>query len=352
MDMFNLAEYWVELGGLKNGFFSRKNFYRIGIQNFAQSYKNFIKKYNNTDVYQCVYFYDSKDDIDNSVLYGGFYLDLDGDINSNAGYDELKSDVSGAVAFFKSIGLRENEIKIYFSGSKGFHIEIAANTLGIIPDKNLNVLYKAWALYLHNVLSIKNIDLKIYDRRRLFRIADSVNGKTGLYKKRITLDQALKYSHEEMCEYAKNTIYNVLFETTSGINKMAAINFYNQSKKLLNQNRKEKTVQVVIPKTKQELLPCVKVLLETGAQKGYRNNTLVLLSSAVLQSGYSLDETIQIMNSWNELNDPPMNEKEIELTTKSAYSMLLTGKKYGCTAFKELGYCIDNNCKLGDNNKR
>ena len=113
--MFNIANYWLELGGLaSNGFFSRNNYFQIGSKTLNQDYGNFRKKYKNTDIYQCRYFYESKD-IDNCLLYGGFYLDLDGDINTDNGYEDLKMDVSGVVSFFKSIGLTDDEILIYCS---------------------------------------------------------------------------------------------------------------------------------------------------------------------------------------------------------------------------------------------
>ena len=349
--MFNIANYWLELGGLaSNGFFSRNNYFQIGSKMLNQDYDNFRKKYKNTDIYQCRYFYESKD-IDNCLLYGGFYLDLDGDINTDNGYENLKMDVSGVVSFFKSIGLTDDEILIYFSGSKGFHIEIPANVLGIIPSKNLNLLFKNWALYFHNMLGIKNIDLKIYDRRRLFRISNSINSKTGLYKKRVSLNQVLEYNHNEMCDYAKDLNSNTVFQPVSGINKQAAVEFYKRSCKFYeNENKVRPQPKQTIPEEKKPLLPCVDNLLTCGVTKGGRNNTLVLLSSAILQSGYSLEETMDIAANWNLQNDPPLEDRELSTTVKSAYSMLLAGKKYGCTAFKELGYCIGDKCKMmGEN---
>ena len=96
---------------------------------------------------------------------------------------------------------------------------------------------------------------------------------------------------------------------------------------------------------KKELLPCVKSILETGVGEGSRNNTLSILSSAVLQSGYTLEETIDLMHDWNTNNEPPLPDREIEITVRSSYSMLLVARHYGCRAMKEYGYCIED-CKL------
>lgn len=343
--MISLEEYWMEMGGLKNGFFSRKNIFKLGDPDFKTKYNNFISRYNHTDVYSCVYLYDSED-IEKANLYGPFYLDLDGDINNDKGYEELKKDVAGVVVFFKSMGFNEDDIKIYFSGSKGFHVIISPITLGIMPNKDLNLLYKAWAVYLNHIVAIKNIDLRIYDRKRLFRIPNTINGKTGLYKIRVPLSLVKSLSHEDMCEVAKFNV-NLIEESEDKINKRGAINFYTKSQNFFKKYKKQEPVKVILPETKKELLPCVKVLLETGAEKGYRNNTLVLLANSLFQSGYNQIEVYELMKEWNKLNDPPLKISEVDSTVKSAYAMVTSGKHYGCSAFKDLGLCTDENCRIG-----
>ena len=77
-----------------------------------------------------------------------------------------------------------------------------------------------------------------------------------------------------------------------------------------------------------------------------------MISSSVMQSGYRLEETLDMMhNQWNENNEEPLAFNEIELTVRSAYSMLLSGKKYGCNALKEAGFCIGNKCRIQQQRK-
>lgn len=347
--MFRLTDYKYEVGGAKNGFFTRNKYFDLKNPMTKHLFSKFIKDYDNTDVYTSIYMYD-RDNIDEAKLYGPLYMDLDGDINSKKGFESLKRDILGLIQYFRSIGLKDNEIKIYFSGSKGFHMLINAQTLGIVPESNLNAMYKAWILYFTHTLGIKSLDLQIYDKRRLFRIPNSINSKTGLYKIELTPDEIYSLTAEAIKERAKKKPrVNNNADKKIEINKQAAIFFYKKSqnfyrKKDPNSNEKRKPIE--LPEKKTELLPCVKTLLESSIGKGNRNNTAVALASALIQSGYHREEVIVSLMKWNENNNPPLPEREIETTVNSAYGMVLSGKRYGCSAFREMGCCVDNNCKI------
>lgn len=351
--MIDVRDYWIELGGLKDNYFTRNYMLQLNDKNFKNKFYEFSRKYNNTDIYSSIYLYENKD-TDNCKLYAPFYLDLDGDIHNKKGYEELKYDVFGVIAYFNSLGFNNYDIEIYFSGSKGFHIIIPEKVLGIEPCKELNLIYKEWAIYLKNTIGIKNIDTVIYDRKRLFRQENSINSKTNLYKTLLNLKFLYEASLEELLNYVKLDSlenFSISNRVHHQLNPVGAINFYKKTQNFYkNQNRanNENKPKFTIPKTKQEFLPCIQNMLLTSADKGNRNNTLVVLASSILQSGYSIDETIDIMLNWNELNNPPLDEHEVIITTRSAYTGLLDGKKYGCKSIKDLGFCSDSNCKFQD----
>lgn len=64
--------------------------------------------------------------------------------------------------------------KVYFSGGKGFHIEV--KPMAVKGD------YKFFAEYLKKELALKSLDIRIYDDRRMWRLVNSQHQKTGLYK--------------------------------------------------------------------------------------------------------------------------------------------------------------------------
>ena len=75
---------------------------------------------------------------------------------------------------------------IYFSGNKGFHLALLPKLFGgIEPGTDLHIRMKEFALS----FNISDIDTKIYDPVRLFRMNNSVNAKSGLYKIQIEYDE-------------------------------------------------------------------------------------------------------------------------------------------------------------------
>ena len=351
--MFDLGSYYYEYGGKFGSYFRRNIFVRIGSEDYDNRLKEILGNCSNTDIYRCVYAYEDKDRINGCRLYGPLYVDLDGDMKG--GFDSLKSEVFRITGFLESeIGLEKDEIEIYFSGAKGFHIIVPPDVLGIEPSTNLNEIYKSWANYLYNTYDIKSIDLRIYDRKRLLRLPGSINSKTGLYKTKLTSDMLRKMSAEEVFRLAANPLNNTRYERSIHINRKAAINFYIKSQNFYKRKKDGESAPkpFILPKEKKELLPCVKHILESGIEKGNRNNTLSILSSALIQSGFSLEETLDAMHTWNELNEPPLAAREIEATTRSSYSMALGGRHYGCSAMQEYGFCVDSDCSVREGREK
>lgn len=348
---FDLGKYYSEFGGHNGQFFRRNLFFCIGEYNYDEEIARFRNDYNNTDIYECVYSYSNKDKIDESLLYGPLYFDLDGDIHND--FEALRHDAISIVTYFTNeFGLKNEEINVYFSGAKGFHIIISPFVLGIDPSSNLNEIYKAWANYLYETHNIKSLDLKIYDKRRLLRLPGSINSKTGLYKVLVPFKLLCKITEEELRARAENPLAAIIKTKKEEMNGPAAEKFFSKSQLFYDKNKKSSSTspKYINIEEKKELLPCIKYLLEEGVAKGNRNNILSILSNALIQSGYSLEETLDLMHEWNKYNDPPLSFREIEATTRSSYSMVLDGRGYGCSSIKEYGYCIES-CKLLEQEK-
>ena len=345
--LIDLDHYYTELGGAKQSFF-RRNFFYLCDEQLEQKIQNFKKEYNYTDCFQCLYKYSSLDK-EEPLLYAPFYLDLDADITSEKKFRTVVPYVARAYMALQLLNLKENEIELWFSGSKGFHITVNPRVLGIVPSSELNAIYKAWALHFYHMYAIPIIDLRIYDKRRLFRMPNTIHGKTGLYKVPITLSFLYNHTYKELTEYAAEP--KPIPEIQYKINKTAALMFYTKSR-LYKKTEPKQEVHYEIPETKQELLPCIQTIMEEGAIQGARNNTLIVLASGLLQSGYSLSETNAIALSWNQLNEPPLDDNEVMVTVNSAYTMLRNGRRYGCASIRDLGLCSSNTCRIGEKDAR
>ena len=161
-----------------------------------------------------------------------------------------------------------------------------------------------------------------------------------------------KITEKELRTRAENPLAAMIIAKEKDMNLAAARNFYSKSQGFYDKNKKAGATSSnhINIEEKKELLPCIKYLLEEGVAKGNRNNILSILSNALIQSGYSLEETLDLMHEWNKYNDPPLSFKEIEATTRSSYSMVLDGRGYGCSSIKEYGYCVEG-CKLLEQEK-
>lgn len=86
-------------------------------------------------------------------------------------------------------GVPEGVPRIYFSGSKGFHVELPGECLGGF-EASLNAPQKVKDLALR-ILDGMQTDTAIYDRTRLWRSPNTINGKGNLYKIPLTHDELM-----------------------------------------------------------------------------------------------------------------------------------------------------------------
>lgn len=333
-------EWYMETGGISNKRFSRNIFIK------PSEIKSAKERFNHKDCFISVYMYNDKD-IKESDIYGPLYLDLDTDLKNEEDFKKIKTDLNIAVNTLNIIyKIDKKFIRIYFSGNKGFHIVIHPKVFGIKPCKRLNEYYKYIAEDINSYTVHKSVDLKIYDKRRLIRLADTMNSKTGLYKVPLTLEFVNKSNFEELKEYASE-IKDLEFkeiETYSNTKK----EYQDVIEKVHNGNERRKPRKIRINKSKKlPDVPCIRSIMENGVNDGCRNNTSVALASCLLQNGFDMNECESIMIEWDEAkNNPPMGEVEVMTTINSAYKFLLDDKIFGCGSLKSLDLCDAKNCRI------
>ena len=338
--------WYIEMGGVytinNNKVFGRKIYCDI------KEKTNIRKKFNNTDVYATVFQYNNEDQ-NKSDLIGPMYIDLDMNIQSEDDFTKLKDDLKRIVTYLNlQYNIPTDYINFFFTGKKGFHLLIPSIVFGIKPDKNLNVYYKEIAKELNDITMFDIIDLKIYDKKRLFRLPNSINGKTGLYKVPISYQNILKFNYEEIKDYAKDTKPMEQKELPKPVDK--AIKKIQAIKDNLNK-KKDITKHFNIPTnvdiSKVTFPKCIKKIFNEGCSEGDRNNTTIILSSALFQKGIDYDTTLNIVKDWNEeKNSPSLTETEIINTVTSAYNMIQSGRRYGCASIRDMGLCIGRACNI------
>ena len=332
----------------------KKIFRRITVES-EEEFNKLRKKYKNTDVYRSIFTYDSKD-LEKAKILGPFCIDFDTkDLNENT-LEIMKKQITHAIFYLLyKLSVPITYQKIYFSGNKGFHLVIEPEVFGLeYEDDNITRKYKTLATLIDYSYKSKFndesfIDQKIYDKRRVFRLNDSINSKSGLYKIPISYNELKDLTIESLLELAKEP-REIEHEEITPI--ALTIAKWKDMFDDLSEEKLKKLKGIKEQSTKKKkfngpikMLPCVKAILEDGTNEGQRNNTSVALASCLFQMNKSVEEIRDIMINWNNKNNPPLDEYEIISTIISASNMYKINRRYGCQTIKSLGLCTTK-CKL------
>ena len=82
----------------------------------------------------------------------------------------------------------EADLLIFFSGSKGFHLGLPTTIWSPVPSVTFHKTARQLAENIAEIAGVK-IDTGVYDRVRAFRAPNLRHPKTGLHKRRLSLDE-------------------------------------------------------------------------------------------------------------------------------------------------------------------
>jgi len=151
-------------------------------------------KHKNTGLYTSVFNYNDTA-IDKATRLGSLYFDLDAPEGERSRQEAIRI-VDHVLDFLPAEALR-----IYFTGKKGFHIELEALALGITGSNDLPSIFRFIANDLTTTLSLETVDTQVYDLRRMWRLPNSIHQDTGLFKRLLSRDD-LSLSFAEIQEIA------------------------------------------------------------------------------------------------------------------------------------------------------
>lgn len=320
--------YWIDKA---NNRFKRKEFLP------QKLIRSVILKRNNCGIFQTAYRYNIEDQ-DKAYLYGGLYLDFD-----STEFEQARKDAIKTVSYLKivfNLSYPDEQLRIYFSGNKGFHIIVPGEVLGVQPRNDLNEVFKTIALTIDKYIDNGTLDLQIYDKKRLFRIENSEHEKTGLYKIELTLEELRNLTEVEIKNLAKSprSMENRDYILSIEANKMLQT-FIERTSVRLNDFKNIKS-----DGTLKYTPPCILKILDEGAKQGQRNNTIATLASFFKSNGKDLKEAAEIIEIWNnEKLSGPVGISELKKTVRSIYC---TEKSYGCSSIKAMSLCVSEKCRF------
>ena len=220
--------------------------------------------------------------------------------------DTVKTEIAKFIWHLKDdYGVPMQYMRLFFSGSKGFHLTIPFKAVCANPQptENFYQVYKAIAQDLFD--GFQFVDSAIYEMKHLFRMPNTINSKSNLFKIPLELAE--------------------LDETTITIKHLA------------------KTKRDLIPQEEIKQVPALKMLYDkwsnynfneirpaqhsnegtsilNSAPQGMRNATAIKLAGFYIDKGFSEGLTLEHLQLWNERNEPPLPEKELEILCSSAFT--------------------------------
>ncbi|MER1275512.1 DNA primase [Bacillus velezensis] len=233
------------------------------------------------------------------------YFDLDYDRDPAVS----QADAIKLIEFFtQELDVRETDIHIYFSGSKGFHILIGSQAVGIKPRADLHKIFKHIAGYLVHRLELTSLDLVVYTNRRQLRLPNSIHAKTKRYKIELSFEEIKTLTLEEIQELAETPRKREdLPFTADERNGAAGIrgktnHFYSDKvteyeQAAATQSKRYDKEEFIFKKGRPPV--CVQDILENGWKKeGDRNQATVQLACYYKDAGHTKEETMKVLEEW------------------------------------------------------
>lgn len=304
--------YGVPLNGTSN-----KEVYR-SLYLFTEEYKEYSKKNKGVSGYNGV------------VSIDNIPFDFDGEDLTKV-LDYCREFIAYLTSQFN---IDSRRLEYFFSGAKGFHIYLPAQMFALEPSTKLPDEVKSVVKKINEGFKNYDVDLAIYDKTRIFRVANTINAKTGLYKIPLTYDEISTLKISEILELAKKP------KTLNRLNMKHKPNL-----KLIALKTAPEAQEEPKPKKEYSTVPrgklCYAKILQ-GVKEGNRDNCALRLATHLRKEGMPYETTVATMLKWNEKNQPPMSDAEVTRKTLSAYNV---DYDFGCNDEILQQFC-DENCIL------
>ena len=226
------------------------------------------------------------------------YFDFDGPL------PQCRKDVVAVLDFFtEEFDMHPETLRVFFSGSKGFHLLVNVQALGCQPHPQLTYIHKEAALWLMELLDLETLDYRsIYSIKRMLRLPDSIHLESGLFKVELTHDEIRKKSISSIKKLAsqpRGMLVEADEENVSVVDEVAE--WYKQ---FHAQYEKQQALRKLHPRRKIKKTDkppvCVRTLLESSTIPvgGQGNQAALALASYFKDIGLGEKETLEELIPW------------------------------------------------------
>ena len=207
-------------------------------------------------------------------IYGNWPFDFDHELDISI----AQKDCIKVYETLIGRGVYVENILLFFSGNKGFHLEIDYRSYMDNPFFDLHLIYKEFYKYLEKVIKPEKnkstMDASIYSIRRMWRYPNTRHSKTGLYCIPITFNE-LKLPYKEIFKLAQGP-RNISIPSFKEDPQMKF--FFQESKSAYwkscqDFDKRKDLIRSYIG----DYPPCVRKIFTEGIPHGSKNNVLYLL---------------------------------------------------------------------------
>lgn len=316
----------------------------------------------NHNVFTTIQLFKGDKQADGELQFVPLYFDLDYKDDVNIALVEARK----LVAYFTTMGIGQEHVRVWFSGSKGFHIVVTPELFGIKPHAELTYIIKNACTYVSSQLKLVSFDTRVYSIRRMWRMAGSVHQKTGLYCTELShqeLDETLD-TIKELAKVRRDDLYEPEeYERVDENNTCAAwfvpfVQDYETQKELQNLRPK-----VPIVAFAGENPVCITDLLTNSIRKsGTRNQGEMALVSYYKDTGTDASVAQAMVTAWAETIPKGLTSKtdkrSLEADVKGVVKTVYDGDHgdkyhFACAFIRSLGTgtnkpiaCAHDKCKF------
>jgi len=263
---------FIELAGfLPDGRMLRDKFVRFDDTEAISKWRD---KFGNIDVFTSICRY-AKPEAQSQYIVPLFF-DIDSLDNLNAARENA---LILCELIMARLQIDSNLIQICFSGYKGFHVTVPCEIFNSIPSKFAIELNKRIALEAQTQ-GVPLVDTSVYTSRRLWRLINSINSKSGLHKIPLTHKELLHLSIGNILKLAQKPRIEDDFCITA-VNPQAALWYKTTLSCMANFKGKpvrRKTTFAPNFKHGWQVPRCIKNIRQTTLPDGIRHNAYLSLA--------------------------------------------------------------------------
>jgi len=247
------------------------------------------------------------------TLTNALYFDFD----SKDSLEKAQNDAIEVANRLITRGFEEDEIGCYFTGGKGFSVEIEMNEY-LTPDKFKAVVFDIAG-------DLDTFDGVVNDPNRIVRISNTKHQNSGLYKIPLSPDELVNLTIPEIKLLAKNPRANRMLTVANLPKNIKDVEVLKE--KTIDQIGKELTfdISTIDMKSRPKGIDEPRFLLLNGFfRSGERNHSMLCLASTLHNLNYPLEVTRGMLNGAAELQssrtgESAFPEKEVELIINQVY---------------------------------